>query len=416
MLKIVKQLQRETCDCGKEHSLTVKEILLESGAIYKLKNVLEKVEIDGNGCIVCDRNTDVAAGSAVSQVLNSEEKIVIDLPEVHADEQSTQFVFDRMGDADYLVAVGSGTIHDITRYCAHARGIPFISVPTAASVDGFVSTVCAMTFRGAKVTTPGVAPAAVVADTDIFSSAPKRLTASGVGDIIGKYTALTDWRISHLVTGEYLCEKVYGVMEKALGEAVGAVSDIARGKPAACEKLMYGLLLSGVAMQMIGNSRPASGAEHHLSHLWETAVINEPTPALHGEKVGVATALVSQVYHEIASGVSLQPVAYEPLSDREIDRVFKDTAPDIRRENGVDMLLDVDFHRIAENYEEIKALISKIPQPGEIRELLGKVGAPRTLSDIELPDAVLEDSLTYSPFIRRRLTLMRLKKLFCVVK
>ena len=128
MLRIVKQLQREKCDCGREHTLTIREIILESGAIYKLKNVLEKVELDGNACIICDRNTDVAAASAVSQVLNSEEKVVLDFPEVHADEKSTQFVLDQMGTPDYLIAVGAGTIHDITRYCAHERGIPFISI------------------------------------------------------------------------------------------------------------------------------------------------------------------------------------------------------------------------------------------------------------------------------------------------
>ena len=92
-----------------------------------------------------------------------------------------------------------------------------------------------MTFRGAKVTTPGIAPIAVIADTDIFADAPKQLIASGVGDILGKYTALSDWRIAHLVTGEYLCEKVYGVMEQALSEAVSAIDDVARGKHSACE-------------------------------------------------------------------------------------------------------------------------------------------------------------------------------------
>ena len=414
MLRIVKQLQREKCDCGREHTLTIREIILESGAIYKLKNVLEKVELDGNACIICDRNTDVAAASAVSQVLNSEEKVVLDSPQIHADEKSTQFVLDQMGRPDYLIAVGAGTIHDITRYCAHERGIPFISIPTAPSVDGFVSPVCAMTFRGAKVTTPGIAPIAVIADTDIFADAPKQLIASGVGDILGKYTALSDWRIAHLVTGEYLCEKVYGVMEQALSEAVSAIDDVARGKHSACEKLMYALLLSGVAMQMIGNSRPASGAEHHMSHLWETAVISPPIDALHGEKVGVATALVSQVYHEIGAGKSIVPVEYHPLSDEEIDRVFKNTAEDIRRENGRDMLLDVDVDAIAQHYDEIKKIIAKIPQPQEIREMLGKVGAPQTLSDLGLSDDILEDTKKYSPYIRRRLTLMRLKKLFDV--
>ena len=91
-----------------------------------------------------------------------------------------------------MIAVGSGTIHDITRYHAYERKIPFFSVPTAASVDGYVSTVAAMTWHGFKKSFTAVSPVVVIADTDIFSKAPMRLTASGVADLLGKYTALAD--------------------------------------------------------------------------------------------------------------------------------------------------------------------------------------------------------------------------------
>src|SRR5699024_3620735 len=105
--------------------------------------------------------------------------------------------------SDVLIAVGTGSIHDLTRYSAYKMQIPFISMPTGASVDGFVSTIAALTIKGMKKTLPAKSPLYVLADTDIFAKAPYRLTASGISDLMGKYTALMDWKISHLVTGEY---------------------------------------------------------------------------------------------------------------------------------------------------------------------------------------------------------------------
>ena len=181
--------------------------------------------------------------------------------------------------ASVLIAFGSGTIHDLTRYTAFKLNIPFLSVPTAASVDGFASTVAAMTFKGFKVTIPAKAPLAIFADTAIISRAPRYLTAAGVGDLLAKFTALVDWKISHLLTGEYLCDKIVTITEEALQTLLNVIDDLALQKEEAFEPLMYGLILSGLGMQMIGNSRPASGAEHHLSHLWEMHVINDEIKA-----------------------------------------------------------------------------------------------------------------------------------------
>ena len=129
---------------------------------------------------------------------------------LHANNEGVAVTEDRLtGEEDLILAVGSGTIHDLSRYVAYHHGIPFVSVPTAASVDGFVSTVAAMTWDGMKKTMEAEAPLLVLADTEIFSKALYRLTASGVSDLLGKwYYAVADWKISHIVTGEYLCERV----------------------------------------------------------------------------------------------------------------------------------------------------------------------------------------------------------------
>ena len=191
------------CPCGHTHEISVRGIYIEPGAIRRLPALL-----DQSGCqnpvILCDENTCKAAGRAVHDLLPGSGLIVLNPENLHANEHGVAMAeeqLDALHTPDVLLAVGSGTIHDITRFIAHKRGLPFVSVPTAASVDGFVSTVAAMTWNGCKKTFPAVAPVLVVADSDIFSRAPHRLNASGFSDLLGKYTALADWKIAHAVTG-----------------------------------------------------------------------------------------------------------------------------------------------------------------------------------------------------------------------
>ena len=133
----------------------------------------------------------------------------------------------------------------------------------ALKAYGFCSTVAAMTWYGFKKTLPAVAPEIVLADTEIIKNAPMELVRSGVGDIMAKYTALADWKMAHVLTNELFCEKIYSIMQDAADTVMQSVPGIARGEESAYADVTYALIMSGIAMQMMGNSRPASGAEHH---------------------------------------------------------------------------------------------------------------------------------------------------------
>lgn len=402
------------CPCGHEHPIVVKDIVIESGAIRSLP---EKVKAWSAPCIVCDENTFAAAGKAVKELLPEAPVVCVSPEGLHADEHGVAAVREKLPErTDVLLAVGSGTIHDITRFLAHEREIPFISVPTAASVDGFVSTVAAMTWQGCKKTMPAVAPLYVVADSDIFSAAPQRLNASGFGDLLGKYTALADWKISKAVTGEYYCDRVVGLMSRAVEDVRAAVDEIAAGGKDGCEKLMYGLLLSGLAMQMVGNSRPASGAEHHVSHLWEMGVLAPPPDALHGEKVGIGLVLCARKYHEFAAAFRNGELHPGPRPDTraEIERYFPDAGMRelILEENVPDPLDDVTAEGALGAKDEILAAIDEIPSADELRALLRKAGGVAEPGDIGVKEDIVPLTLKVSPYVRRRLTLMRLRKVF----
>lgn len=405
------QLPRvRNCACGHEHPMSLQEMVIESGALQKLPGVIAALGNYTALGMVCDENTYEAAGRQVQAILSPAAVVILNPDHLHANEAAVAAADAQLPpECDLLLAVGSGTIHDTTRFVAHRRGIPFVSVPTAPSVDGFVSTVAAMTWGGLKVTMPAVAPIALVADSNVFSRAPRRLVAAGVADLLGKYTALLDWKVSHLITGEYICQTIIDLEMKAVDTVAAAIDAIAAGDKDAMEALMYALVLSGLAMQMVGNSRPASGAEHHVSHLWEMEVINPEVDALHGEKVGIGLILACNKYHSLLQYETIEP-RYAGMEEDLIREKFGPRAPGIFKENGRDPLLDVDPARLRAAFPRIRELIRALPTGEEMAAMIRRVGGPTTPEEIGLSKDIVPMTLRLSPYVRRRLTLMRLTK------
>lgn len=404
-----------TCSCGREHSINVKEIYIEPGAVKRIQEVIKDYN---NPVIVTDGTILASTKEALSNLYETIETAVIPGTEIHADDYFVEVAESVIRkDADILIAVGAGTIHDLTRYTAFKRNIQFISVPTAASVDGFVSVVAAMTWKGMKKTLPAVAPIYVFADTDIFGKAPMRLTASGISDLMGKYTALLDWRVGHIITGEYLCEEIYDLEYEAVYQVESVLSQIRQGDPESMEKLMYALLLSGLAMQMIGNSRPASGAEHHISHLLEMCIINEPIDALHGEKVSVGLILVLEYYEKIKEAIRANKCSV--IDGRSFEtQLLKDTFgkkgkyQEALDENNPNIMEELDLSKLKEKLPDIAKELDKLPASKEMEQKLSQAGCITTLKELGISDELKDLILRLSPYVRRRLTLMRISKNF----
>ena len=402
------------CACGKEHRMTTKLAVIEPGCLERLDEIMERYGVLGKRCALYDENTYAAAGAKRPR---AQQEIVLDPAGLHANEISTAKVLAELEeDVEVIVAVGAGTVHDIARYCAHERGCRFVACPTAASVDGFCSNVAAMTWHGYKKTLPAVAPEIVAADVDIIKNAPIRLARSGVGDILAKYTALLDWRTANLLTGEHFCEKICGIMDEAVETVVSRTDGVLTGDGEAFTALTYALVMSGIAMQMMGNSRPASGAEHHISHMIEmkAAALNAVSSALHGEKAGVGAVLAAGEYRRLAGiediGSRLKP--YRPVTEEEIRAVYgPDLAQAIVRENREDCLAGVTPELLASTWSQICALVSKLPEEGEIGAILSKLGAKHALEDIGIPEDKKELLLDWSPLVRNRLTLMRVRRM-----
>lgn len=358
-------------------------IVVESGALLQVVSYLES-----KGCtsplLVVDENTYQVAGKWLEeQLLHSGVKTQVchikpnEIGDVVADEVSlVQLLLDiDPSVTDMLVAVGSGTIHDIARFASHKTGIPFVSIPTAPSVDGYASVGAPLIIRGMKQTFPAIQPIAIFADLDILTKAPQAMIAAGFGDMIGKFTSLFDWKFSHLTADEPYDEQVAEITANSLKACVQNATGIGSRSEEGIKALTNALIESGIAMMLFGKSHPASAAEHHLSHYWEMEYLNTGKRALlHGAKVGVACAEISRIYH---------------------DAVWKGIYPGQKP-------WQLDKYK-----EQIEAWMAEMPTETEIKELLKQVGGETHYSELGIPEELYKRSVHEAHHIRDRHTLLR---------
>lgn len=295
-----------SCACGKSHKVDIQAIRVGSGVIQELPGILRDLGAS-HIFLVADNYTYEAAGRQVEQLLDQaglayhKRVFQTETPLVPNEYALGSVLAAMTSQDDMLLAVGSGTLNDVTKYVSARTGMPYVIAATAPSMDGYASTVAPTILDGFKTTLPAVYPAAIVADVDILKDAPMPMLTAGFGDIIGKFTSLADWRLSHQLNGEYYCPEVAGVIEAAVETCAANAQALAQREPQAIQAVTEALILSGLAMGMVGVSRPASGAEHQMAHYWEMDALRrgEEHP-LHGNAVGVGTVLAASLYEMAA--------------------------------------------------------------------------------------------------------------------
>jgi len=300
---------------------------------------------------VADTNT----AKFAQQYVKNARVFVFDTPLIPNEASIGKLLLATRPDDHALVAIGSGTISDLTRYVSARLGLPYYTVATAASMDGYTSTVAPLIVAGVKLTFPGQAPTGVIADTAIYTTAPISMTAAGLGDVLGKFTSVADWELEDDYSPT-LGAEMRAIAQKCL-DTTGAQS------------VMEALLQSGLIMERAGHSKPASGSEHHLSHFWEMkSLLRGEIPALHGAKVGLATLMVLRAQQWLAAEViNWENAEHQALNfniaawQTEITRVYGPIAqdilaiwPDESAQTRVALL-----HKIRENWARITSILAR---------------------------------------------------------
>ncbi len=414
-------LNKKTCECGRDHTLSTKDFVIEENAYRHLPALLEKLGASSLVLAVYDDNTWNAAHESLSSYLPGAQDYILQGDHIHADESRVEEILSaiRKFTPDILLAVGGGVVCDIVRYAAFESNLPFIAAPTSASVDGFVSSSAAMTFDGTKVSIETRAPVAVVADLSIIAAAPKKLAASGVGDMLSKFISIADWKIGHLVSGEYYCPFIADFELKAVEDITKVIPNIKKGDIEGTRKLVEGLLISGLAMQMAKITRPASSFEHHFSHYLEVIPIpGVDKEALHGEKVGVGTVIAAKYYPLFAN--SLQNIFLESIKNKfDINKVRsyfskypQNMIDRIAAENTPTCTDDLDPALLQKNWDRVQAIAHSLPSSQQMIDWLAYLDGYYDYRQLGLTEETCLETLKVCSYIRNRLTMLRIVRDF----
>jgi glycerol-1-phosphate dehydrogenase [NAD(P)+] len=380
--------------------------------------------------LIADTNTYRALGERVETALNAQgydvAAIVLTGDEVIADAHYLVDVLVR-GPVDdrTFIAVGSGTLTDITRFTSHRSGRPFISMPTAPSVDGFTSIGAPLVLHGVKITINCQAPIALFADLETLCDAPQELVAAGFGDMIGKISSLADWKLGPLLWDEPFDEAIYQRTANDIQNCLNHAQAIGQRSQDGISRLMDSLIDSGICMLDFGSSPPASGAEHHASHYWEMLLLQEHRPAvLHGAKVGFALIHQAEQYAKIRAmsrQEMLDRLEAAVLPDREseiatIKAGYGAMTDDIIRGHKAFLDLTPDGfeqvkQRIANNWDAIQQIAAGVLPPETIVNALRQVGGVTDGHVFGLSDDEIKRGFQYGHYLRNRFTVMKLSRM-----
>lgn len=297
------EYRKETflCSCGKIHNNPIDEIVIGPGALKELQSAPTRLHLGRNALLITDEAIMGIMGDAV--VKNLEEAacnvkvLAYPLPVLPDEKHIFEFLRSSTDEIDFFVTAGTGAVNDITRFLSCRMNKPYISIPTAPSMDGYSAKVSLLFIDGVKQTLEAIYPKAIYADTDYLVNAPKKLLAAGVGDLAAKITACADWKISGIVNGEYYCQQTIDAVMKIVDESLASAPGLAHNDKEAVCSLTNGLLLSGIAMHWVDSSRPAAGAEHHITHFW--GMQSGSPQHLHGIEAAVGTLIMLRTYQAL---------------------------------------------------------------------------------------------------------------------
>lgn len=305
-------------ECGKEHKCPIEKVYIENGAITHLASFAQSYN---NVLIVADENTYSAAGDKTEAQLAGKIKgkvIFSGAQFVIPNKEAIDAVYKKMDGVDLIVGIGSGVIQDLCKYVSYFKGVPYVVVATAPSMDGYASSGAAMILKGMKETVSAGLPLAIFADTEVLKDAPMEMIKAGYGDIIGKFSALNDWRLSTLINGEFFCKYIYDVTYEVTEKTLSLGAGLIKRDENSVGALMEALIVVGIMMSFLGNSRPASGSEHHLSHYFEiTGIVNNRPYFAHGIDVAYSTVITAQIRENLLNKSFNAPLYREERSEYE---------------------------------------------------------------------------------------------------
>ena len=423
----MKHYLKETgCACGRDHTVAIDEVIIGKGVIRRLPEFAAKYGAK-RPFVLCDKNTYAAAGQAVCTLLEeagvSYSKYVSPQASLEPDEFAVgAAVMHYDPRCDLIIGVGSGVINDIGKILSNLTGRKYIIVGTAPSMDGYASATSSMSLDNLKTSLPSRCADIIIGDIDILKNAPLHMLKSGLGDMLAKYISIAEWRIAHIITGEYYCAEVAQLIRSALKKCVDNAAGLLNREEAAIEAVFEGLVIGGIAMAYAGVSRPASGVEHYFSHVWDMRGLEFGTRVdLHGIQCAMATEKAAKLYDAVRklrpdwekASAYVQEFDYEAWA-QELKAFLGASADTMIALEAKEGKYRKDTHKarfelIAENWDSIlKILQEEIPPYEEILRIMNTIGISTDLTVLDIDSATARQTFRATKDIRDKYVLSRL--------
>ncbi len=366
------------CACKREHTCDIRHVEIGNGVLERLGEICKPFS---RIVLVADENTYPLCGDRVSDLLAQKlaSKMIFGKEIVVPNEKSISAIEAKMTeDTDLLLGIGSGVINDLCKHVSHKHNMRYVIVATAPSMDGYASVGAALTLNDMKVTLNARVPYAIVAESTILSTAPVDMLRSGYGDIVGKFSCLNDWKLAHLLLDEYFCESVYNTVMQVVLDTKDTAEAILARDPQAIGNLMEGLVIVGIMMSYVGNSRPASGSEHHLSHFFEiTGLLDNRPYYLHGIDVLYSAAVTAALREKLrAAKPPFAPFALDRKAwEQDIQRIYTQAADGvIELQDKVGLYQKLDTAQFADKWEKICAILDEAPAATVMEGYVASIG------------------------------------------
>ncbi len=415
------------CDCGGTHAQPDMDIYIGKGVIENCAEYIQARVLGKNVVVVTDNIVYDIAGKRVEQLLRTNGyqvtlcKLEREEPLIPNEVGLGEILLTLDDTTDFLVAVGSGSITDLTRYVSYRTGKPFVCVGTAPSMDGYTSVIAPLTLGNLKVNKPADYPRVLICDLAIMAEAPYDMLMAGFGDVVGKYIAKADWTLGHIVNNEPICPACIDIVTQAVEKCIDNIEGIKNRTEAGIQSLIEGLILAGLTILIIGHTRPVASNEHGMAHYWEMMkLLRGEEPASHGISVGVATVYAIRFFEEFldqpVNTLSLEKVQATRMLKEERDTIILEKyspriGEAILRDNPDEYLAWDEqkrrFQIIVDQFEAIRKELDFLPNTSEIIEMYQRVGAPYTAADIGIDTQLLEDALVYAKDYRNRYTVFK---------
>lgn len=419
------KVSEKNCPCGKEHIFSSK-VVMGKGAINQLPEILGEMNLK-RAFIVADKNTYKAAGERVVEILENAgirtKKYIFAEENLEPDEANVGLaVMNFEPSSDVVIGVGSGVINDISKIVSNVSGKKYIIVGTAPSMDGYASATSSMTMEGLKISLNSKCADVIIGDTDVLCNAPMKMMLSGLGDMLAKYVSICEWRISHIINGEYYCEDIAQLVRGSLKKCVDNAEGLLQRDEEAVKAVFEGLIICGAAMKFAGVSRPASGIEHYLSHIWDMRGVEFGTKVeFHGIQCALGTLIAINLYEKIKN---ITPDKEKALSyaegfdfnawSKELKAFLGKGAESMVALEEKEQKYNKENHKkrleiILDKWDAVINIINEeLPSSDELLELFEKIDMPKSVKEIGIDEDILPMTFKSAKDIRDKYVLPRL--------